>query len=145
LKNDKYVIPKSRYDSVDLYISPEWINKPAYNDTVVPFDDAIYNRLLGHGMCPSSKFPHGFTDYGLEGLDELLSKHIAHLFIRDPLVIFSETIHQDDTSSNAHFEVIDCWIFSLPCIDALQRTFNPPTGKLSDLSLPHLTRLLVGA
>lgn len=39
------------------------------------------------------------------GLDELLSKHIAHLFIRDPLVIFSETIEQDDTSSSDHFEV----------------------------------------
>ncbi|KAL4073905.1 glutamate-cysteine ligase-domain-containing protein [Scleroderma citrinum] len=88
LKNNKYVIPKSRYDSVDLYISPEWINKPAYNDTIVPYDEAIYNRLFSHGI------------------DELLSKHIAHLFIRDPLVIFSETIHQDDTSSNAHFENI---------------------------------------
>ena len=64
-------------------------------------------------MYSFSEFPHDFTDYGLEGLDELLSKHIAHLFIRDPLVIFSETIHQDDTSSSDHFEVIDCWI--LPC------------------------------
>ncbi|KIM61721.1 hypothetical protein SCLCIDRAFT_1215815 [Scleroderma citrinum Foug A] len=88
LKTDKYVIPKSRWDSVDMYISPEWINKPAYNDIVVPYDEAIYNRLLSHG------------------LDKLLSKHVAHLFIRDPLVMFSETIHQDDTSSNAHFESI---------------------------------------
>jgi hypothetical protein len=40
-----------------------------------------------------------------KGLDALLSKHIAHLFIRDPLVVFSETIDQDDTSSSDHFEV----------------------------------------
>lgn len=35
----------------------------------------------------------------------MLSKHIAHLFIRDPLVIFSELINQDDTTSMDHFEV----------------------------------------
>ena len=41
----------------------------------------------------------------LLGVDDLLSRHIAHLFIRDPLVVFSETIHQDDKNSNDHFEV----------------------------------------
>ncbi|KAI6033155.1 glutamate-cysteine ligase-domain-containing protein [Pisolithus orientalis] len=81
LKNNRYIIPKSRYDS------------PAYNDTVVPYDEAIRNRLLSYGVRA-------------EGIDDLLSKHIAHLFIRDPLVIFSETIHQDDSSSNDHFENI---------------------------------------
>jgi hypothetical protein len=40
----------------------------------------------------------------------MLAKHIAHLFIRDPLVIFSETINQDDTTSNDHFEVISLFI-----------------------------------
>ena len=39
------------------------------------------------------------------GLDDLISKHISHLFIRDPLVIFSETINQDDSTSTEHFEV----------------------------------------
>lgn len=40
-----------------------------------------------------------------EGIDELLSKHVAHIFIRDPVVIFSESIDQDDETSNDHFEV----------------------------------------
>ncbi|KAF5351769.1 hypothetical protein D9756_007617 [Leucocoprinus leucothites] len=88
LKNNRFRIPKSRYDSVDLYLSPEWMNRPEYNDTEVPFDTEIYDRLRKHG------------------LDELLSKHIAHLFIRDPLVVFSETIDQDDASSSDHFENI---------------------------------------
>jgi hypothetical protein len=44
-----------------------------------------------------------FTLYS--GIDDLLSKHMSHLFIRDPLVVFSETINQDDTSSSDHFEV----------------------------------------
>lgn len=88
LKEDRFVIPKSRYDSVDLYISEDWINRPEYNDTNVPYDQDIYDRLREHG------------------LDNMLSKHIAHLFIRDPLVIFSELIEQDDSVSMDHFENI---------------------------------------
>eukprot|EP00003_Mantamonas_plastica_P020524 TRINITY_DN330_c1_g1_i2.p1 TRINITY_DN330_c1_g1~~TRINITY_DN330_c1_g1_i2.p1 ORF type:complete len:342 (-),score=122.30 TRINITY_DN330_c1_g1_i2:135-1160(-) len=39
-------------------------------------------------------------------VDDRLAKHIAHLFIRDPLVIFEELIHQDNTMSSDHFENI---------------------------------------
>ncbi|KAM5540208.1 hypothetical protein V8D89_006027 [Ganoderma adspersum] len=88
LKEDRFKIPKSRYASVSLYISEYWMNQPAYNDIDAPHDPAIFERLRNHGV------------------DDLLSRHIAHLFIRDPLVIFSETIHQDDTTSNDHFENI---------------------------------------
>jgi glutamate--cysteine ligase catalytic subunit len=42
---------------------------------------------------------------GVVGIDDLLSKHIAHLFIRDPIVIFSELVDQDDSKSTDHFEV----------------------------------------
>ena len=65
----------------------------------------------------------------MEGLDELLSKHIAHLFIRDPLVIFSETIHQDDTSSSAHFEVHE--YFPFPCL-VLTRFKEHPIHELAN-------------
>ncbi|KAF8973058.1 glutamate-cysteine ligase catalytic subunit [Flammula alnicola] len=88
LNEDRFIIPKSRYDSVDLYISNDWINRPEYNDNPLPYDQDIYDRLREHG------------------LDDLLSKHMSHLFIRDPLVVFSETIDQDDTSSSDHFENI---------------------------------------
>lgn len=50
LKKNKFVIPKSRYDSVDLYISDEWINRPEYNDNPLPYDEAIYDRLRNHGQ-----------------------------------------------------------------------------------------------
>lgn len=43
--------------------------------------------------------------YPYPGLDDLLSKHISHLFIRDPIVIFSEMIDLDDNASTDHFEV----------------------------------------
>ncbi|KAF8629434.1 hypothetical protein AX15_003480 [Amanita polypyramis BW_CC] len=88
LKNDRFRIPKSRYDSVSLYISNDWMNRPEYNDTKPPYDEDIYKRLQGNGV------------------DNTLAKHISHLFIRDPLVIYSELIDQDDTSSNDHFENI---------------------------------------
>jgi hypothetical protein len=42
---------------------------------------------------------------GAVGIDELLSKHIAYLFIRDPIVVFSELVDQDDSKSTDHFEV----------------------------------------
>ncbi|KIK67150.1 hypothetical protein GYMLUDRAFT_69344 [Collybiopsis luxurians FD-317 M1] len=88
LKHDRFKIPKSRYDSVDLYISEDWRNRTEYNDQPIVIDECIYNRLMQHG------------------LDDLLSKHIAHLFIRDPLVVFSEMINQNDEESNDHFENI---------------------------------------
>jgi hypothetical protein len=49
LKNNRFNIPKSRYDSVDLYISEVWYNRPEYNDTDVPYDEAVFERLRHHG------------------------------------------------------------------------------------------------
>ena len=49
LKENKFRIPKSRYDSVDLYISDHWMNRPEYNDNALPYDAAIYDRLRAHG------------------------------------------------------------------------------------------------
>ena len=40
------------------------------------------------------------------GVDELLARHVAHLFIRDPVSLFSEKIHQDDENDTDHFEVM---------------------------------------
>lgn len=40
------------------------------------------------------------------GVDEYLAMHYAHLFIRDPLVIFEELLHQDNSASSDHFENI---------------------------------------
>jgi len=88
LKENRMQIPKSRYDSVDLYISESWMNRPEYNDSPLPIDQALYDRMRKHGI------------------DELLSKHIAHLFIRDPIVVFSELVDQDDSQSTDHFENI---------------------------------------
>ncbi|CEL60653.1 glutamate--cysteine ligase catalytic subunit [Rhizoctonia solani AG-1 IB] len=86
LKDNKYVIPKSRYGSVDMYLSQDFNNRPEYNDVPVLIDEKVYDRLRENNI------------------DDLLAKHIAHLFIRDPLVVFSEAIELDDTKSTDHFE-----------------------------------------
>ena len=45
------------------------------------------------------------SDVSPTGIDHLLARHISHLFIRDPIVIFSEMKDQDDEHSMDHFEV----------------------------------------
>jgi glutamate--cysteine ligase catalytic subunit len=87
LEQNEHRIPKSRYDSVDLYLSKDFSNRPEYNDVPLPIDRGVYQRCIDHGI------------------DELLSKHIAHLFIRDPLVVFGDALHLDDDVSSDHFEV----------------------------------------
>lgn len=39
------------------------------------------------------------------GMDERLASHYAHLFIRDPLVIFSESLNTYSVDNNDNFEV----------------------------------------
>ena len=41
----------------------------------------------------------------MTGVDELLAKHIAHLWIRDPLTLFSKRIDLNDEETAEHFEV----------------------------------------
>uniref|UniRef100_A0A671YMG5 Glutamate--cysteine ligase n=1 Tax=Sparus aurata TaxID=8175 RepID=A0A671YMG5_SPAAU len=83
LKNDKYRIFKSRYDSIDSYLSS---CSEKYNDIDLTIDEEINKQLLD------------------AGIDKLLAQHIAHLFIRDPLSIFEEKIHLDDENESDHFE-----------------------------------------
>ncbi|KAK3088140.1 hypothetical protein FSP39_015291 [Pinctada imbricata] len=85
LKTNKYQIQKSRYDSTDSYLCER--HQP-YNDINLIYDQEIYKRLKENDIS------------------ELLSLHIAHLFIRDPISLFSEKINQDDTEDVDHFENI---------------------------------------
>lgn len=77
-------IAKSRFDSIDLYICSQ---NAGFNDIPVEYDHRYYQELMEAGVDP------------------LLSKHISHLFIRDPLVVFKEKLHIDDEVESDHFEV----------------------------------------
>lgn len=90
--NSDNVIPKSRYDSIDSYLA---INDPVlrkaeshYNDSHLVVNKKVLKRLREASF------------------DELLAKHFAHLFIRDPIVIFQELLDQDNETSSDHFENI---------------------------------------
>lgn len=58
-----------------------------YNDVPLVIDEEAYKQLIE------------------AGIDHLLAQHIAHLFIRDSVSLFSEKVHQDDERDTDHFEV----------------------------------------
>ncbi|CAE6440672.1 unnamed protein product [Rhizoctonia solani] len=86
LKDGQHRIPKSRWSSVDMYLSENSENRPEYNDIPVPIHEGVYRRLRDNNV------------------DDLLAKHLAHLFVRDPLLVLPETLEQDDEVSTEHFE-----------------------------------------
>ncbi|XP_062319232.1 glutamate--cysteine ligase catalytic subunit isoform X2 [Osmerus eperlanus] len=98
LKNNKYRILKSRYDSIDSYLSS---CGEKYNDIDLTIDEEINKQLLD------------------AGIDKLLAQHIAHLFIRDPLSLFQEKINLDDENESEHFE-------SLQSTNWQTMRFKPP-------------------
>jgi glutamate--cysteine ligase catalytic subunit len=60
-----------------------------YNDIPLPIDEEKYQQLRK------------------EGFDPALAQHIAHLFIRDPLVVFDGAVEEvDDETQTEHFESI---------------------------------------
>lgn len=85
LKENRFRIAKSRYDSIDSYLSPEG---EEYNDVPITYDEKVYQDLREGGI------------------DHLLAQHVAHLFIRDTVSLFSEKVNQNDEEDTDHFENI---------------------------------------
>eukprot|EP00752_Nemacystus_decipiens_P005836 g5272.t1 len=91
--------PKSRYGSISTFIynccgSDACNVMDNYNDVDCPVDESSHRALLE------------------QGLDPVLSKHVAHLFTRDPLVVFEGKIEEvDDTSEIHHFESIQSTVW----------------------------------
>ncbi|KAF2462230.1 glutamate-cysteine ligase, partial [Lineolata rhizophorae] len=86
LKNDRWRIPKSRYASNSTYISQDPRLRPEYLDPNLVVDVQLKKRLVDGGM------------------DDLLATHFAHLFIRDPIVVFAEDLKELDLDKVDHFE-----------------------------------------
>jgi len=83
-----HYVPKSRYDSISTYIGTEPTFKPEYNDLDLKQNTVVYEQLRE------------------AGIDESLARHVAHLFIRDPLVMYEGLIELDDNTRSDHFENI---------------------------------------
>jgi len=95
-------IYKSRYDSISTFIyqggTDEEVTKTngisnrvlnIYNDIPVEIDQTQYELLRENGIDPA------------------LSQHIAHLFIRDPLVVFDGSVQEvNNETQTEHFESI---------------------------------------
>ncbi|KAJ5651833.1 hypothetical protein N7507_009259 [Penicillium longicatenatum] len=108
LKNDRWRIPKSRYASNSTYISEDSRLRKEYFDPDLVVDHDIKKRLIDGGM------------------DDLLATHFAHLFIRDPLVIFSEDLEELDLSKGDHFE-------NLQSTNWQHMRFKPPPSEKDDI------------
>jgi glutamate--cysteine ligase catalytic subunit len=67
-------IAKSRYSSIDTYIAAAGPLRDEYNDIPCAVDGAAHARLLAAGVDPR------------------LARHVARLFVRDPLVVFADRV-----------------------------------------------------
>ena len=79
---------KSRYSSIDCFIGESDLHREELNDVPVPVNKNALQRLEA------------------AGIDSRLARHVAHLFVRDPLVVYHEKLEQDNTLDNDHFENI---------------------------------------
>ncbi|KAG8746804.1 hypothetical protein FRC11_012591 [Ceratobasidium sp. 423] len=79
---------KGELSSVDIYLSEETDNRPEYNDVPVPVHEQVYQRLRDNNV------------------DNLLAKHLAHLFVHDPLIVIPDKTEQDNEKSAENFETL---------------------------------------
>ena len=71
-----------------LSVNSECVFDYKYNDKEIVYDKNIYKKLLK------------------ENIEEPVAKHVAHLFIRDTVSLFEETLHPDDENDTDQFENI---------------------------------------
>uniref|UniRef100_A0A7S3GJD9 Glutamate--cysteine ligase n=1 Tax=Palpitomonas bilix TaxID=652834 RepID=A0A7S3GJD9_9EUKA len=84
----KFEIRKPRYSGIDLYISKKEEQLDVYNDVETEVNEEVFRTIENAGV------------------DSRLAKHFGHLFVRDPMVIYKETLYLDDTKETDHFENI---------------------------------------
>ncbi|KAL8903862.1 MAG: hypothetical protein Q9171_007252 [Xanthocarpia ochracea] len=97
-----------RHLSNDLYMSLDPRLLDRYHDAHSAIDDGVREELLHNGM------------------DERLANHFAHLFARDPLVVFSKDAESDATEDTALFEAVQSTIYNTV-------RFKPPPSFHSDI------------
>mmetsp|Transcript_24146 Transcript_24146/g.29733 ORF Transcript_24146/g.29733 Transcript_24146/m.29733 type:complete len:998 (-) Transcript_24146:145-3138(-) len=92
-------IYKSRYDCISAYI---------YQGVDPDANTSMENRVLNmYNDIPIPIDEESYRDLRKAGIDPALAQHVAHLFIRDPLVIFDGAVDEvDDETQTEHFESI---------------------------------------
>lgn len=102
LKESEYKMPKSRYDTLSLYLTKQG---QAYNDIVVPHNEKLFNKMLSNGV------------------DREVARHVANLFVRDPVCLYKEKLEQTDKDTD-HFE-------NIQSSNWMNMRFKPPPGPSS--------------
>lgn len=92
-------IYKSRYDSISTYI---------YQGSTQVGGEGLANRVLNmYNDIPVPVDEESFSQLREAGVDPALAQHVAHLYIRDPLVIFNGAVEEvDDETQTEHWESI---------------------------------------
>jgi len=143
--NGKRFLRKSRYDSIDCFLCNCKSGKqdPAqmYNDLSLAYSEDHVQRLTKGGV------------------DDVLARHVAHLFVRDPLVIFEDRVQLDDRREIDHWENLQStnwqtvrWKPPPPQKGILENTSEEHIGwrvefrsmeiQITDFEMPHLRFLL---
>lgn len=102
----------------------------------------MFNKLIENGIVASLRclFFRNCTLVFRSGIDPGLAQHIAHLFIRDAVILFEEKLHLDDSKDTDHFEVSFTFSQTLALSVVSLRTLIPRIGNRC-VSNPH--RLIV--
>lgn len=97
-------IYKSRYDSISTFIYQD----PMFESHQDAQKSGLSNRVLNiYNDIPLPINEEKYQFLRKEGIDPALAHHIAHLFIRDPLVVFNGAVEEvDDETQTEHFESI---------------------------------------
>ena len=98
-------IKSSRFSSVQMYISQD---HSQLNDVPVSINNEAYDFLVS------------------QKVDSELSKHIAHLWTRDPLVLFPDEVKPESENTYCHFENIQSTVWQ-------DLRFKPPPHPSSDI------------
>ena len=86
------MIPKSRYSSVNYYIS----NSDKFNNKYNDVKSKLKVEMMDYLKKEAEKHK--------VNVDDQMLQHIGYLFVRDALVIYDNTIHDDEPNSTRHFE-----------------------------------------
>jgi len=81
-------LKRPRWDSIPCYISDHRLFAPEYNDVDPQYNVSSYFSLIA------------------AGIDDALSKHVATMFNRDPLIMYEETLQPSDIDDTYHYENI---------------------------------------
>ncbi|KAI4225398.1 MAG: hypothetical protein L6R36_003940 [Xanthoria steineri] len=108
LQSQKSEQIRSRWSSNNMFMSEDHRLLDRYNDMPLVIDDEVKQQLFDSGM------------------DHRLADHFAHLFARDPLVIFSRDAEMDRHKSTAVFEAIQSTTY--PTV-----RFKAPPSPQSDI------------